>query len=381
MFNEHPEFFKDPHIDYSINDFNLNFEDYIAKNKKIIEKHCMTPAWNFELNAPYELKPTHPRPDRGALLVHGLLDTPFIMHDLGKILQSCGLLVRSVLLPGHGTVPGALLNIKYQDWIKTVTYGMVSLKKECEKIFLVGFSTGALLSVYETVENPNKIAGVILLAPAFKINTKLDFATNWHRYISWYFPRTCWANIGIENDYTKYQSLALNAVYQVYQLANLIKRNRPIACPIFLVATEDDPIVSTHASLRYFQKTINPNNRFLLYSGNHPHYEDKRIIIRNSSYQELHIQNFSHVSLPISPNNFHYGRKGDYPLASHVDDDQEHLYCAMSTPEKLIYNLLYDRKILKLKHQRLSFNPDFDFLAEEMKRFIEKVGFSEDLSG
>lgn len=374
MFNAHPEFFKDPHIDYSIHDFNLKFDDYIAKNKKIIANHCMTPAWKIDLNAPYELRPEKSNPNCGALLIHGLLDTPFIMHDLGKHLQSNGLMVRSVLLPGHGTVPGALLNIKFQDWIQTVRYGVTSLKKEVDQVFLMGFSTGAILSIYEALENPEKIAGVILLAPAFKINTPLDFITNWHRYISWCLPRTCWANIGLENDYTKYQSLAFNAIYQVYQLAKLIRSKRTLACPIFLIATEDDPIVLTTTSLHYFQKTTNPLNQFLLYSSNHPHYADKRITIRNSSYQELHIKNFSHVALPVSPNNFHYGKKGDYPYASHVDDDHDHLYCAMSEPEKLIYNFLYDRKILKLKHQRLSFNPDFDFLAGEISQFVEKVG-------
>src|SRR5438552_16089884 len=106
-------------------------------------------------------------------MVHGLFDCPFVMRDVGEHLQKQNLLVRSHLLPGHGTVPGALLNVSYQDWINAANYAITNLSKDVEKIFLVGFSTGASLMLYHALQQSNKnIAGLILLAPAIQLYSK-----------------------------------------------------------------------------------------------------------------------------------------------------------------------------------------------------------------
>ena len=160
MFHKQPELFQDPHIDYPIDNLDLHFTDYIHLTKKTIAEHRVDLHQYRELiieaNSPFELRPTNPivstqtptKMKYGALLIHGLLDSPFIMKDAGLHLQSQGLLVRSILLPGHGTVPGSLLNVKYEDWLQAVRYGIASLAKDVEHIFLVGFSTGASLSIY-----------------------------------------------------------------------------------------------------------------------------------------------------------------------------------------------------------------------------------------
>ncbi|MGI9500774.1 MAG: hypothetical protein ACR2P3_12090, partial [Geminicoccaceae bacterium] len=77
-----------------------------------------TPISPVEVAAvgPFELRPTpdggdckgnaDANYDRGILLIHGLNDTPFSMWDLGSRFAKACYLVRGVLLPGHGTVPG-----------------------------------------------------------------------------------------------------------------------------------------------------------------------------------------------------------------------------------------------------------------------------------
>src|SRR5262249_50854380 len=130
-----------------------------------------------ETNSPFELLPPRHIPGNkikyGALLVHGLFDSPFLMRDIGTFLQSHGILARAILLPGHGIVPGNLLNVDYKDWIQTVNYGIATLEKDVEHIFLVGFSTGASLSLYHALQNP-KIAGLLLASPAIKIRSAID---------------------------------------------------------------------------------------------------------------------------------------------------------------------------------------------------------------
>ena len=133
--------FQDPCTKYPINNLELEFADYLSECRTIIQNtrtdlgRYPNPTAIIDANTPFELKPEKPVSTTtryGALLIHGLLDCPFIMRDIGNTLQSQGLLVRSILLPGHGTVPSGLLQVKYQDWLQATHYGITSLSKEVD---------------------------------------------------------------------------------------------------------------------------------------------------------------------------------------------------------------------------------------------------------
>lgn len=271
MFRKYPKLFQDPNIKYP--DLSvLSFSDYIAQCKTIIAKARQDLDPNdigliIESNSPYELRPTNnSKIKSGALLVHGLLDSPFIMKDIGIHLQSQGLLVRSVLLPGHGTVPGALLNVDYRDWLQIVRDGITSLSKEVDKIFLVGFSTGAVCSIYQTLLDSTKIAGIIALAPAYKINSLLDFATRWPSLINHHWKRGQWMTIEIENDYVKYRSIPYRAGYEVYKLTREIatlSQKKSLTCPVFYILSHDDKVISTPSAIKYFEADKNPDSKMI----------------------------------------------------------------------------------------------------------------------
>ncbi len=374
MLNKHPKLFQDPDIDYPIYDLHLDFQDYIIKSKSIIantrqDLNKDNAELIIEANSPFELVPKE-KAKYGALLIHGLLDSPYIMRDIGQHLCAKGLLVRSILLPGHGTVPGALLNTDYTEWLQAVRYGIASLKQTVENIFLVGFSTGASLSLYHAVEEP-LISGIIMIAPAIKISSPFAFATNWYRSISWAWNRAKWFYIGKEIDYAKYSSVAFNAVYQVYRLASEVQKissAKLASYPFFVTLSNEDKIVCSYASTEYFEQNKNPFNRMLMYSGKPLHFEDKRILVRNSLYPDLNILNFSHITIPVAPSNPHYGKNGDYPLASRVDKNI--MYGAFDKIDVFYRNLLYNLKLSALQYQRLTYNPDFEFMMNEIEKFI-----------
>ncbi len=336
-----------------------------------------------ETNSPFELQPQRPSADGkikyGALLIHGLFDSPFVMKDIGLFLQSQGILTRAILLPGHGTVPGSLLNIDYQAWLQAVNYGIATLEKDVDHIFLVGFSTGASLSLYHTLKNP-KIAGLLLTSPAIKIRSAIDFTTNWYRCISWAFERAKWFRITEENDYARYQSIPFNAAYQVYRLTKeitSISKTKRLNCPVFMVISEDDKTVSSSASIEYFQQHAHSKSRLVLYDNKPTKWEDPRLIVRRSAYPELKIVSFSHTCIPVATTNPHYGKEGDFVDASHIDENlQNHLqiiYGAYSKGEESLNRLLYKLKLTKYHHKRLTFNPDFHYLMHEVTRFIINI--------
>lgn len=373
MFRNPPEILQDPRIDHPIHDLDLSFAEYIKKYQDIISKTRPTSdLLALEANAPFELRPHNStQPEYGALLIHGLFDSPFMVKDIGQQLQAQGMLVRAILLPGHGIVPGALLNIDYHDWLQAVRYGVATLAKEVSKIYLVGFSTGGSLALFHAAQDPS-IAGVIMLSPALKICSWFDFMTDWHHIISWALPRAAWLHIKPETDYAKYQSVPLNAVYQLYRLIGEIKKiniNAWEHCPLFMAVVFDDKIICSRASIQFFLRTTHQQNRMIIYSNKKLSQQDPRIIERPCTYPEMNIVNFSHLSLPISPDNPHYGKNGDYPEASHIDINK-YLYDAQTPLDEKFYDFLYRLKLTKLIHRRLTFNPDLDFLMDGIDRFI-----------
>lgn len=374
MFSQQPALFTDPGVEYPIYNMDLHFDDYITKCKTIIANtrtDLTTPDAQtiIEANSPFELQPKTST-KVGALLVHGLLDSPFQFRDIGKQLQSQGLLVRSLLLPGHGTVPGALLNVDYHQWLQAVRYGIATLKKDVEHIILVGNSTGASLLLHQAVENDAPIAGAVLLSPPLKIRSRFAFVSCWHPAISQRWKRAAWFHIDPEEtlDYVKYWSLPYNAIAQVYLLSKTLKQPQ---CPLFFVTSQEDAIVCPQTILRFFMKNQNSHSRLLLYTNRLNRLSDTRIETRPSAYPKQYIVNFSHVAMTYSPENPHYGKYGDYKYASHVEENNNVVY-----GEFLRNHLFYNKWKLKFgltqaREERLTFNPDFDYMCEQIEQFVK----------
>ena len=368
------ELFVPSQAQYPVHDLNLSFSDYIAQCKQLISQYRLdlnTPQAKHIItaNMPFELRPE--RPDRcGALLVHGLLDSPLTLRDIGLQLQAQGILARAILLPGHGTRPGDLLHIDYHQWLDAVRYGIATFAKEVDTLFLIGYSTGASLALYHALQNANRIAGIVLLAPALKIASPFAGIANAHKALSWAWPRAAWLHQDAnEIDYAKYTSIPFNAVYQVYRLAQAIKTAQPCSLPLFFALAQNDNTVSSPASLAYFQQQTHPKNHLVLYT-NCPMPNGPRITQRHTAYPLLHIRDFSHLSLPFSPHNPHYGEKGDCPLASHVQTEDQTIYGEFSPQQIRLNEWLFNLKLSQHHYQRLTFNPDFDFLMQKMLQFL-----------
>ncbi len=377
--------FNDPNIEYPIHS-DLAFSEYIHISRDIIAKNRVDLNQKnqhiINANSPFEYRPAKPN-HQGILLVHGLFDSPFILQDIGKKLMEAGFLVRAVLLPGHGTVPGALLNVTYEQWLATVRYGIETFKNEVEKTHILGFSLGGALSLMQ----PN-LASYTLLAPVFKIRSM--FAP-----LSFFFKqKAAWFYIDPAEtlDYVKYGSVPFNAVYQVYLLTKLLQ-NITLNAPAFMALPLNDMTVCSKATIDYFKRNSNAKSRMILYT---PHLRepselcksfgsrkpamslwiprtsrgttsfDPRILCKTSAYPDLHISDFSHPSIPISPNNSHYGKNGDFSLASHFPTDEKINYGEFSALQLKWNQFALQCRLTNEKYQRLSYNPDFEFLSNKI---------------
>lgn len=357
------------------------FDAYIAEcaahikdRRTTHQHHAINPEAVITANCPFELQPDNKTPNEkfryGVLLVHGLLDSPFSLRDLGTHFQHAGILSRAVLLPGHGSRPNDLLQVKYQEWIDAVRYGVDSLRHVAETIFLVGYSTGATLSIYHAL-NDSSVQGVILLAPALKILPPVSTIVKWPVLSNFFSREDKWLCQDDEIDYAKYESVPFNPIIELGKLIETIKKeNRSLSCPMMMVMSLDDETVSPHAALRYFTRNATDDSRFMLYTTEKKHHTDERILLRNPAYPKWHIKQMSHIALPFAPENPHYGQQGDYP--NHSDPHASRtIYGAYNNFETRIYDRLYKLGMVKKRRATLTYNPDFDYMAERIVEFIK----------
>lgn len=369
-------------VHYPISDSKLPFAQYISQTRAIIEERRIdlqqqNAAMIIEANCPFELRPAQPvmsgdRIKYGALLIHGLLDSPFSLRDIGNSFQDQGILCRSILLPGHGTNPTDMFSVSYHDWIQAVRYGVESLKNEVEQIYLVGYSTGATLSVYQALHDSH-INGIILLSPAIKIRAPVDTIVNWRYLTNWMTKRKRWIFKDIERDYAKYRSVTFNAPLQVSRLTNVVKElmlQHSLITPIFMAISREDETISSHKAIDFFSSLGNRDSKMLLYTSCAHKYPDSRIEPRLSLYPELHIKHLSHISIPFSPDNPHYGQHGDFEFASVINQPNT-VYGAYSHFERKALKLLNSMHLLKKEYKELTYNPDFKHMTNELINFIK----------
>ena len=178
------------------------------------------------LNGSFVLRPDGPVRG-GALLVHGLLDSPYHMRAIAQLFADSGLVVLGLRMPGHGTQPGALTRVRWPEWYAAVEGAANLLEAELSDPdlprYFGGFSTGGALVLRLALERARDGGGVpdglFLFAPAVAVSPGAA-VVNWHGLLSWipYFDRFAWLRVQPEYDPYKYNSFHKNAADQVYLL-------------------------------------------------------------------------------------------------------------------------------------------------------------------
>ncbi len=110
-----------------------DFASYQQQTRHWLQQHrqfvTATPQDELAYNSPQQWQPAG-APRGAILLVHGLGDSPYSFTDLGPGLAAAGYLVRSVLLPGHGSKPADLMAAQYEDWQTLVAQQTALLQRE-----------------------------------------------------------------------------------------------------------------------------------------------------------------------------------------------------------------------------------------------------------
>jgi len=336
-----------------------------------------------DLLAPFELKAKNNQ--QAILLIHGLTDSPFVFHDLAAYYHAKGLNVRTLLLPGHGTAPQALIDIEYENWQQATQFAISKTLEDFEQVYLGGFSTGGALildSLLSSSQSLDKIKGVILWSPASKAKSSVAWAA---QVVDW-IPFLDYAHKGADIDFAKYESFPLNAGAQVHALMNKLtdKLNNATSIPdipLLTIATEEDSTIETKATITLLNKWHNAINRTTKQQDTIFYFGDPtsltvlpetltRIfpICDNKLFCE-NIINVAHTSVTNAPTNPHYGWQGSYRSCETAFGSEHYKACKTSNNamlgETTSKNLEQHPNL-----QRLTFNPSFGQMTEAISIFL-----------
>ena len=179
-----------------------------------------------------QVLPPSGAPVGGALLVHGLTDTPYSMRSIGEDLRSRGYHVVALRVPGHGTVPAGLTDVTWEDWVAAVRVAARDLRSRIgadKPLVLVGYSNGgALVLKYslDAIEGSGDppASRIVLLSPMIGVPRFAWLA----RVISMLgplpaFEKARWLDIYPEYNPFKYNSFPANAGLQTWRLTTTMQ--------------------------------------------------------------------------------------------------------------------------------------------------------------
>jgi esterase/lipase len=379
-----------------------SFGDYIEQNRARIRESLADhfyskQSWPFgqqypidkvvQMRAPYELPPDSENcrdgvevGNRGFLLIHGLTDSPYLLSELANSLKRkypCSY-VRSLLVPGHGTVPGDLLSVELDDWRRVVGYGVQSFESLVDELYLVGYSSGSSLALDYLQENPDdsSVSGFIFLSPGFAAAQKSIALAPWLKYL------VRWVSRGADADAAKYDSMPTHAAALFHRLT--VKVSDPeepvLELPVFMVMSGDDTTVDTDYAAEFFCSRVSSSQRRLVWyrslaTGATPPVSCSGLEIVDVAAPQARFVSHSHVAITMPPENEHYGLDGNYTVCSTYLDDPESFSSCSEDDSNTLYgestlrddNLLYQGKLIR----RATFNPYYQDMVSAMACFID----------
>ena len=180
--------------------------------------------WSRNWNRSFELSTAQPK--GGVLLLHGMSDSPYSLRALGQRFHREGYQVVGLRLPGHGTAPSGLRDVRWPDMAAAVRLALDHLEARIGErpLHIIGYSTGAALALNASLDVIEQGAGripdsLVLISPAIRVHASAALA-NFKNSLAGLPGLDGLAYLSVMNEFDpfKYNSFATNAGAQVHEV-------------------------------------------------------------------------------------------------------------------------------------------------------------------
>lgn len=188
------------------------------------------PRFRQDWNRSFVLEPDGP-PRGAVVLLHGLTDAPYSLRHVGRFYRDHGYVAIGIRLPGHGTVPAALTDVTWEDWMAATRLAMREARRRVPQgpVEIVGFSNGGALAMkyaMEALDDPKlaRPGRVVLISPMVGITEFARFAgLAGLPALLPRFAKASWLGIVPEFNPFKYNSFPVNGARQSWRLTRALQ--------------------------------------------------------------------------------------------------------------------------------------------------------------
>lgn len=310
-----------------------------------------------------------------ALLVHGLSDTAFAMHDLAKFFARQCYIARTVLLPGHGIRPGDLLVVDHRDWHKTIKHLIRQASDEHDRVVLVGFSLGAVITMSAALEADSGVDALVAISPAYHIST-------WKaaRFAPWVHLVYRWIDKGMADDSQRFEAMPTKGVASLVRAMKdmhaRIADVGSVPIPWMLVHSLDDNTTVPAQNMAFvLERSSDKRSKVLnFYSDQVPGETTANVQWLKSTSDKYKVTGLTHLAAHVAPDNSHYGIDGDYRHCGGIDgrDATDAQLC--ENAEEVVFsdwNKVIDGSATPTALS--SFNPAFPALEASITEFLSQL--------
>jgi esterase/lipase/1-acyl-sn-glycerol-3-phosphate acyltransferase len=189
--------------------------------------------------------------DTGVVLAHGYLASPRQVRLLAQHLQAEGISVYAVRLPGHGTAPEQLTEVRWEDWLDCVARGAGLVRQHCSQVVAGGFSLGGALALVLAARLRERLDGVFSLNAPVKLRDRraplVGPLVRWNgamRLIGLADGEYRFSNEETESPDTNYGFDYLKGIREVRRAGRACLRLlRDVTAPALIVQADEDPII------------------------------------------------------------------------------------------------------------------------------------------
>lgn len=172
-----------------------------------------------------------------AVFLHGLTDSPYSMRTLAHLYQARGFVAIVIRLPAHGTVPAALSEVEWEDWMAASRLALRAAQRRVgadKPLHIIGYSNGGALAVKCALDalDDDDVPGrlpraerIVLISPMIGITAFARFAglAALPAFLP-AFAKAAWLSIVPEFNPFKYNSFPVNGAHQAHRLTRVLQQ-------------------------------------------------------------------------------------------------------------------------------------------------------------
>jgi esterase/lipase len=219
------------------------------------------------------------------IFIHGFGTTSFDLFPLAKSFNIKGYACEMILLKGHSGDVDELSALSYGDWLSQIRSSYEYHKSKGKKVYIVGFSLGALLAIdFASMYDIDGIVAIgAFLRPSFKLRAGFKLMIK-------LFPKTRfvkrWLNTSnkkTRNELSYYSHLPAEKMIMINEEASRIfARIESLSCPILFFHSINDKVANYMAVLEFIKhKTEHGRLITLRYLNHFIQFDSPSYIIRD----------------------------------------------------------------------------------------------------